>query len=148
MFGWFQNLGVKAKLLTAFSTVIVLTLVISAVSLYNLGSIKGTVSFTDSILSTKYNPNTELNSDINEVNDQMFTFVSNIREFTQDKRNAVDDKLNKIAQQVTALAQNNPSDLTASVKDDVLSAIDNYKNRLVPVLERNFQPMARGIYTV
>lgn len=46
----------------------------------------------------------------------MFTFVSNIREFTQDKRNAVDDKLNKIAQQVTALAQNNPSDLTASVK--------------------------------
>ena len=41
MFGWFQNLGVKAKLLTAFTTVIVLTLVISAVSLYNLGSIKG-----------------------------------------------------------------------------------------------------------
>ena len=32
MFGWFQNLGVKAKLLTAFTTVIVLTLVISAVS--------------------------------------------------------------------------------------------------------------------
>ena len=47
MFGWFQNLGVKAKLLTAFTTVIVLTLVISAVSLYNLGSIKGAVSFTD-----------------------------------------------------------------------------------------------------
>ena len=148
MFGWFQNLGVKAKLLTAFTTVIVLTLVISAVSLYNLGSIKGAVSFTDSILSTKYTPNTELSSDINEVNDQMFTFVSNIREFTQDNRSAVDDKLNKIAQQVTALAQDNPSNLTASVKDDVLSAIDNYKNRLVPVLERNFQPMARGIYTV
>lgn len=148
MFGWFQNLGVKAKLLTAFTTVIVLTLVISAVSLYNLGSIKGAVSFTDSILLTKYTPNTELNSDINEVNDQMFTFVSNIREFTQDNRSAVDDKLNKIAQQVTALAQDNPSNLTASVKDDVLSAIDNYKNRLVPVLERNFQPMARGIYTV
>lgn len=148
MFGWFQNLGVKAKLLTAFTTVIVLTLVISAVSLYNLGCIKGAVSFTDSILLTKYTPNTELNSDINEVNDQMFTFVSNIREFTQDNRSAVDDKLNKIAQQVTALAQDNPSNLTASVKDDVLSAIDNYKNRLVPVLERNFQPMARGIYTV
>ena len=148
MFGWFQNLGVKAKLLTAFTTVIVLTLVISAVSLYNLGSIKGAVSFTDSILLTKYTPNTELSSDINEVNDQMFTFVSNIREFTQDNRSAVDDKLNKIAQQVTALAQDNPSNLTASVKDDVLSAIDNYKNRLVPVLERNFQPMARGIYTV
>lgn len=97
MFGWFQNLGVKAKLLTAFTTVIVLTLVISAVSLYNLGSIKGAVSFTDSILLTKYTPNTELSSDINEVNDQMFTFVSNIREFTQDNRSAVDDKLNKIA---------------------------------------------------
>ena len=70
MFGWFQNLGVKAKLLTAFTTVIVLTLVISAVSLYNLGSIKGAVSFTDSILLTKYTPNTELSSDINEVNER------------------------------------------------------------------------------
>ncbi|MGN1281526.1 MAG: methyl-accepting chemotaxis protein [Succinivibrio sp.] len=148
MFAWFNNMAVKAKLITAFSTVIVLTLVISVVSLYNLGSIKSSIAFTDDVLSQEYNPNTELSARINDVNDQLFVFVSNIREFTKEKRSAVESEMTKITSEVNRIAQSNPSPLTDSIKQDVAEAFDHYNSRLVPVLERNFQPMARGLYTV
>ena len=98
MFGWFNNLAVKAKLLVAFSVVIVLTLVISIVSLINLSSIKGSIEYADTELSGNYNPNVEISTLVNEVNDQLFIFVSNIREFTPDNQATVEKKLSQISQ--------------------------------------------------
>lgn len=100
MFGWFNNLAVRAKLMTAFMTVIMLTLVISIVSLMNLSNIKSSIGFADQALSTEYNPNTELSATVNEVNDQLFIFVSNIREFTPANRNDVENKLTNMAKAV------------------------------------------------
>ena len=45
------------------------------------------------------------------------------------------------------LARDN-SETAKTLNADIEAAIDSYKNRLLPVLDRNFQPMARGIYTV
>lgn len=148
MFGWFNNLAVRAKLMTAFMTVIMLTLVISIVSLMNLSNIKSSIGFADQALSTEYNPNTELSATVNEVNDQLFIFVSNIREFTPANRNDVENKLTNMAKAVEQIDKDMHTALTAELKADVLEAIDHYKTRLIPVLERNFQPMARGIYSV
>ncbi|MBQ2267181.1 MAG: hypothetical protein II340_01950 [Succinivibrio sp.] len=73
MGSWFSNLAVKAKLLTAFVTVIVLTLVISVVSGFNLSSIKVSVSHADEILLGEYHPNAELRKEITKTNDIILT---------------------------------------------------------------------------
>lgn len=94
MGSWFSNLAVKAKLLTAFVTVIVLTLVISVVSGFNLSSIKVSVSHADEILLGEYHPNAELRKEITKTNDIIFNFVSNIRTYNEANKSAVEQSLN------------------------------------------------------
>ena len=148
MFGWFNNLAVKAKLLVAFSVVIVLTLVISIVSLVNLSSIKGSIEYADTELSGNYNPNVEISALVNEINDQLFIFVSNIREFTPENQAAVENKLTQISQFADKIDSTNSTEYTKLLKSDIAEVVANYRERLIPVLKRNFQPMARGIYSV
>ncbi|MDY6419508.1 MAG: hypothetical protein SPL03_03040, partial [Succinivibrio dextrinosolvens] len=62
MFGWFNRLAVRAKLILAFMVVILLTLIISVVAMINLKNIKASIDYADISLSTEYNPNTELSS--------------------------------------------------------------------------------------
>ena len=76
MLGWYRSLAVKSKLITAFMSVIVLTLILAAFSLYNLSQIKSSVEYTDEQLSGRYNTNVDLGGVIADVNDQIFVFVS------------------------------------------------------------------------
>ncbi|MGN0901695.1 MAG: methyl-accepting chemotaxis protein [Succinivibrio sp.] len=144
----FSSMPVRTKLLSAFMAVIFLTLVISVVALVNLNSIKSSVGFADERLANDYNPNTEISAIITEVNDQIFTFVSNIREYTPQKKSEVEQNLNTIESFAVALSAKSNSPQATSVINDVREVVEIYKNRLIPVLDRNFQPMARGIYTV
>ena len=148
MLGWFNNLAVRAKLLSAFIAVIVLSILIAAVALFNLNSIQNSIGYADNTLKNDYDPNVVVNADISDVNNQLFIFVSNIREFTPDNRSKVNATLDKIVKAVNDIEKNHASPEAAQLKQAVTEAADNYRSRLIPVLERNFQPMARGIYTV
>ena len=147
MFGWFNRLAVRTKLILAFMIVILLTLIISVVSLINLKNIKASIDYADISLSNEYNPNTELSSNITYVNDEMFTFVNNIKEYTPDNKSAVDEKLASIMKVSDALNKQINSDASKKVKSYLSEAIEIYHNELIPTLDRNFQPMARGIYS-
>ena len=148
MGSWFSNLAVKAKLLTAFVTVIVLTLVISVVSGFNLSSIQVSVSHADEILLGEYHPNAELRKEITKTNDIIFNFVSNIRTYNEANKSAVEQSLNHMQSEAKKILARDNSETAKTLNADIEAAIDSYKNRLLPVLDRNFQPMARGIYTV
>ncbi|MCI6907378.1 MAG: methyl-accepting chemotaxis protein [Succinatimonas sp.] len=148
MLGWYRSLAVKSKLITAFMSVIVLTLILAAFSLYNLSQIKSSVEYTDEQLSGRYNTNVDLGGVIADVNDQIFVFVSNIREYNDQNKAAIDEKLNKIVDTANKIDARAKSQISAKIKTDVTEAVDQYRNRLQPVLDRNFQPMARGIYSV
>ena len=148
MLGWYRSLAVKSKLITAFMSVIVLTLILAAFSLYNLSQIKSSVEYTDEQLSGHYNTNVDLGGVIADVNDQIFVFVSNIREYNDQNKAAIDEKLNKIVDTANKIDARAKSQRSAKIKTDVTEAVDQYRNRLQPVLDRNFQPMARGIYSV
>ena len=148
MLGWYRSLAVKSKLITAFMSVIVLTLILAAFSLYNLSQIKSSVEYTDEQLSGHYNTNVDLGGVIADVNDQIFVFVSNIREYNDQNKAAIDEKLNKIVDTANKIDARAKSQISAKIKTDVTEAVDQYRNRLQPVLDRNFQPMARGIYSV
>ena len=140
MLGWFNNLAVRAKLLSAFIAVIVLSILIAAVALFNLNSIQNSIGYADNTLKNDYDPNVVVNADISDVNNQLFIFVSNIREFTPDNRSKVNATLDKIVKAVNDIEKNHASPEAAQLKQAVTEAAE--------VLERNFQPMARGIYTV
>ncbi len=148
MGSWFLNLSVKAKLLTAFVTVILLTIIISIVSIYNLSNIKTSVAESDHILSNEYYPNATLRAKIAETNDTMFNFVSNIRTYTPENKDKVEKLISQIQQSVQKIITSNDSEQARALSDDVATAVNAYRDRLQPVLDRNFQPMARGIYTV
>ena len=148
MGSWFSNLAVKAKLLTAFVTVIFLTLAISLVSIFNLSDIKFSVGQADNILLTEYHPNAELRKDITKTNDLIFNFVSNIRSYNPQNKAEVEKLLGHIQSSVKKISEKDNSDLAKILAANIQSAVDTYNSRLLPVLDRNFQPMARGIYTV
>lgn len=147
MFGWFNRLAVRAKLILAFMVVILLTLIISVVAMINLKNIKASIDYADISLSTEYNPNTELSSNITYVNDELFTFVNNIKEYTPQNKSSVEEKLTSITKVADALNKQINSDASKKVKAYLAEAIDTYHNELIPTLDRNFQPMARGIYS-
>ena len=141
MGSWFSNLAVKAKLLTAFVTVIVLTLVISVVSGFNLSSIKVSVSHADEILLGEYHPNAELRKEITKTNDIIFNFVSNIRTYNEANKSAVEQSLNHMQSEAKKILARDNSETAKTLNADIEAAIDSYKNRLLPVLDRNFQPI-------
>ena len=109
MLGWFNNLAVRAKLLSAFIAVIVLSILIAAVALFNLNSIQNSIGYADNTLKNDYDPNVVVNADISDVNNQLFIFVSNIREFTPDNRSKVNATLDKIVKAVNDIEKNHAS---------------------------------------
>ncbi len=147
MFGFFYKLSVRAKLLTAFMTVIVLTLVISVVALLNMAGTQSSISEADSALSGEYAANVDLNDDIEAVNKKLFACVNNIREYTAENKQALTDLFAKLSDGTQKLVQTDSSDLAKGLQSDIQALSAEYQNELVPILDRKIAAMARCIFS-
>lgn len=143
---WYKSLPVKAKLLTAFILIILLTCVISGVSIYGSLEQQKMAREVDQELNKEYAIIQRTIGDVSLFRSKVFEFNTSLLNFTPENIDCVQSIIDRINEDLKLLrSSTNPTNAEV-VKLGVATFISAYKDRMYPFLDKGYSVDSRKVF--
>ncbi|MDD7023038.1 MAG: methyl-accepting chemotaxis protein [Aeromonadales bacterium] len=144
---WYKSLPVKAKLLSAFLLILLLTCVIAAVSVYGTIQQKSVAVEADHKLNKEYAVIQRTINDVSRFRSKVFTFNASLMNFTPDTANEAQAIIDRINEDLVALQGTAEASSLEVVKIATASFISSYKDKMYPFLDKGYSVDSRKVFT-
>ena len=144
---WYKSLPVKAKLLSAFLLILLLTCVIAAVSVYGTIQQKSVAVEADHKLNKDYAVIQRTINDVSRFRSKVFTFNASLMNFTPDTANEAQAIIDRINEDLVALQGTAEPSRLEVVKIATASFISSYKDKMYPFLDKGYSVDSRKVFT-
>ncbi|MBQ9273953.1 MAG: methyl-accepting chemotaxis protein [Succinivibrio sp.] len=145
--GWFNSLGVKAKLITCFLIIIVLTGVISATALINIVNNKTVASFVDETLRQDYRSSQNVVNDIAKLRARIFSFNAALINFTPENAKEAEDTIAQLRTDLGKLPAVKYGQEVRKIRESCENLINAYTQEMVPFLDKGYSVDSRNVFT-
>ena len=143
---WYKSLPVKAKLLTAFILIILLTCVISGVSVYGSLEQQKIAKEVDHELNKEYGIIQRTMADISRFRSKVFEFNTSLLNFTPENADSAQAIIDRINEDLTLLhSSTNPANVEV-IKVGAATFISAYKDRMYPFLDKGYSVDSRKVF--
>ena len=143
---WYKSLPVKAKLLTAFILIILLTCVISGVSVYGSLEQQKIAKEVDHELNKEYGIIQRTMADISRFRSKVFEFNTSLLNFTPENADSAQAIIDRINEDLTLLHSSTNHANVEVIKVGTATFISAYKDRMYPFLDKGYSVDSRKVF--
>ena len=143
-----HSLGVKAKLVAAFASVIFLSLVIAIISITSITNSRSVANFAKEVIEQHYSKIVQISRNVNTFRDDMTMFTNNVATYNKESAAKADADIEKLLASMSNIKLLDPTDVAdfEKLKGYINSAIDVYKNKMERMVDRGYSVDVRNTY--
>lgn len=144
----FNKMSVRGKLVSAFFSIIILTIMISAISLVQLFKTNDVIKYVHFILGTRYEAVIKIYYSMQEVDEICFNVQSDLKNFNPQEEQKLIDKMAALKEATDFIDKtdtNNRKDVDP-IAANVKEYITQVNEKFLPTVKQNNAPMAQILY--
>ncbi|SFJ76209.1 hypothetical protein [Succinivibrio dextrinosolvens] len=144
----FNKMSVRGKLVSAFFSIIILTILIAAISLVQLFKTNEVIKYVHFILGVRYEAVSKIYYSMESVDEICFEIQSDLKNYTPQKEEQLVAQLNSLKEATDFIDKTdtnnrkNVDPIAAGVKEYIALANEKF----LPTVQKKNSPMAQIIY--